>query len=115
MDLSKRFGRGVLSAASSQERDATNTGTLHFNKVCVRVAAHIQKQRISIITEHRAGSTILVSAGRSRLKFMLRLVRFTVRVRLSSFSIVFWKGGFRVMTGNACLTCSDCRKKKLCA
>ena len=46
MDLSNRFRWGVLSAASSQDRDASNTGTLSFNKASVRVAAHIQKQRL---------------------------------------------------------------------
>ena len=46
MDLSNRFRWGVLSAASSQDRDASNTGTLPFNKASVRVAAHIQKQRL---------------------------------------------------------------------
>ena len=46
MDLSNRFRWGVLSAASSQDRDASNTGTLLFNKASVRVAAHIQKQRL---------------------------------------------------------------------
>ena len=40
MELSRRFGWGVLiGAASSQERDSTNTSILHFNKASAFVAA----------------------------------------------------------------------------